>query len=117
MDGSLKCQLDYLSFHHRRLDFSATQFGWAGLGWSLVGTFVGLALLLPAYAVGGMGAGDVKLLAASVLGFGNHHVLRICFSAIAGGVIAVLLVLWNRSWRRHFLQFQAIVRSFLSSES
>ena len=34
-----------------------------GFGWSLFGTAVGLALLLPAYAIGGMGAGDVKLLA------------------------------------------------------
>ena len=34
-----------------------------GLGWSLFGTFIGLILLLPAYAIGGMGAGDVKLLA------------------------------------------------------
>ena len=38
-------------------------FGWEGLGASLLGTVVGLALLLPAYAIGGMGAGDVKLLA------------------------------------------------------
>src|SRR5688572_10791814 len=35
----------------------------AGIGWSLAGTATGLALLLPAYAIGGMGAGDVKLLA------------------------------------------------------
>src|SRR5690242_5495578 len=34
-----------------------------GLAWSLLGTGVGLALLLPAYAIGGMGAGDVKLMA------------------------------------------------------
>src|ERR1700722_6624762 len=37
--------------------------GWAGLAWSLLGTAVGLGLLLPLYAIGGMGAGDVKLLA------------------------------------------------------
>jgi prepilin peptidase CpaA len=36
--------------------FSLAAFGWEGLGWSLVGTVVGLALLLPAYAIGGMGA-------------------------------------------------------------
>ena len=35
---------------------------WSGLGCSLLGTAVGLGLLLPAYAIGGMGAGDVKLL-------------------------------------------------------
>ncbi|MCH8923190.1 MAG: prepilin peptidase, partial [Planctomycetes bacterium] len=43
--------------------YSTAAFGWEGLGWSLVGTVVGLALLMPAYAIGGMGAGDVKLLA------------------------------------------------------
>ena len=43
--------------------YSAAFFGWEGLGWSLLGTVVGLALLLPPYAIGGMGAGDVKLLA------------------------------------------------------
>ena len=49
--------------------YSACAYAWGGdswmvgLGWSLLGTAVGLALLLPPYAVGGMGAGDVKLLA------------------------------------------------------
>ena len=43
--------------------YSTVFFGWEGLSWSLIGTFTGLGLLLPAYAIGGMGAGDVKLLA------------------------------------------------------
>src|SRR4029078_1087479 len=37
--------------------------GWDVLMYRMIGTAVGLALLLPAYAIGGMGAGDVKLLA------------------------------------------------------
>ena len=40
-----------------------TQDGLSGLGWSLLGTFVGMMLLLVLRNVGGMGAGDVKLLA------------------------------------------------------
>ena len=43
--------------------YSAYAFGFEGIGWSLVGTAVGLAVLMPAYAIGGMGAGDVKLMA------------------------------------------------------
>ncbi|MGI9468039.1 MAG: prepilin peptidase [Rubripirellula sp.] len=39
------------------------QDGMIGLGWSLLGTFVGMMLLLVLRNVGGMGAGDVKLLA------------------------------------------------------
>src|SRR5207245_9309153 len=37
-----------------------------GIGGSLLGTLLGLGLLLPVYAIGGMGAGDVKM----TMGFG-----------------------------------------------
>src|SRR5436190_4103732 len=43
--------------------YSTVAFGFEGLGWSLLGTLIRLALLLPAYPIRGMGAGDVKLLA------------------------------------------------------
>ena len=56
--------------------YSTLAFGWEGLGWSLLGTVVGLALLLPAYAIGGMGAGDVKLLAGvGAWVYGHTHCL------------------------------------------
>src|SRR6476646_511095 len=38
-----------------------------GIGSALAGTFLGLALMLPVYAIGGMGAGDVKM----TMGFGS----------------------------------------------
>src|SRR5688572_10689038 len=43
--------------------FNVWMSGWSGLGAALLGTVVGLATLLPLYSVGGMGAGDVKLMA------------------------------------------------------
>src|SRR4029450_7457447 len=39
-------------------------FGLAGLVDGVGGAVVGLLILLPLYAIGGMGAGDVKLMAA-----------------------------------------------------
>src|SRR4051812_18773227 len=45
------------------LVYNTVAFGWEGLLASVLGMIVGLALLMPAYAIGGMGAGDVKLLA------------------------------------------------------
>jgi prepilin peptidase CpaA len=88
---------------------SAMSFGWAGLGWSLVGTLVGLALLLPAYAIGGMGAGDVKLLAGVGAWVGGTVTLyAYCVSALIGGVIAILMVLYRRSWHKHYTQFWTI---------
>lgn len=84
--------------------------GWDGLWYSLLGTAVGLGLLLPAYAVGGMGAGDVKLLA----GVGAWMWPSVTFfafavSALVGGVIAVGMIAWTRSWDKHRDQFWLIL--------
>ena len=88
---------------------STMSFGWEGLGWSLVGTLVGLALLLPLYAIGGMGAGDVKLLAGVGAWVGGSITLyAFCVSGIVGGVIALLMVLYRRGWRKHHDQFWMI---------
>ena len=74
--------------------YSTAYFGWEGLGWSLLGTVVGLALLLPAYAIGGMGAGDVKLLAGvGAWVWATTTLYAFCVSAVVGGVIAVAMVL------------------------
>jgi prepilin peptidase CpaA len=89
--------------------YSTAAFGWEGLGWSLLGTVVGFALLFPAHAIGGMGAGDVKLFAG--VGAWLHATQTwhaFCVSAIVGGLIAIALVAWRRDWRKHWNQFQII---------
>jgi len=94
--------------------YSSVCFGWEGMGWSLVGTIVGLGLLLPAYAIGGMGAGDVKLLAGVGAGVGGTATLyAFCVSAILGGLIAVAMVLWRRDWYHHSAQFWKITGEIL----
>ena len=88
---------------------SFLSYGWEGLGWSLVGTVVGLGLLLPAYAIGGMGAGDVKLLAGVGAWVGGTITLyAFCVSAIVGGAIALCMVLYRRAWHQHYDQFFTI---------
>ncbi len=90
--------------------YSAVFFGWAGLGWSLVGTAVGLALLLPAYAIGGMGAGDVKLLAGvGAWVWGTVTFYAFCLSAVFGGVIALGMVFFAHQWHHHKAQFFSIL--------
>ena len=85
-------------------------FGVPGLGWSLMGTAVGLALLMPAYAVGGMGAGDVKLLAGvGAWIWSTHTFYAFCISAFIGGLIAVGMVLARRNWGHHRRQFFGII--------
>ena len=95
--------------------YSTACFGWMGLGWSMVGTAVGLGLLLPAYAIGGMGAGDVKLLAGvGAWVWGTTTFYAFCISAIFGGVIAVGMVLYARGWQEHKAQFWSIANEILS---
>jgi prepilin peptidase CpaA len=68
--------------------------GWAAAGWSLAGLLVGALLFFPMFALRGMGAGDVKLLAAvgAWLGPGQVAIVALATS-IAGGVIAVVVAL------------------------
>jgi prepilin peptidase CpaA len=84
--------------------------GWEGLLYSLLGTAVGLALLLPAYAIGGMGAGDVKLLAGvGAWMWGTITFYAFAVSAVVGGVIAVAMVVWAGAWQKHKNQFWSIL--------
>ncbi len=84
--------------------------GWEGLAYSLIGTVVGLALLMPAYAIGGMGAGDVKLLAGvGAWVWGTHTFYAFAVSTLVGGIIAIGMVLWKKSWNKHKNQFWYIL--------
>ncbi len=90
--------------------FNTAVLGWEGLGMSLLGTVVGLALLLPAYAIGGMGAGDVKLLAGVGAWVGSGVTFyAFCVSAVIGGLIAVAMVVCRRGWSKHKNQFLMIL--------
>ena len=93
---------------------SGVLYGWAGLGASLMGTAIGLGLLLPAYAIGGMGAGDVKLLAGvgAWVGF-SQTIWAFVASAIIGAIIAVIMVVVSRKWRHHQSQFFGIISEIL----
>lgn len=70
--------------------------GTNGLLFSLLGTIVGFALLVIPYCMGGIGAGDVKLLMV-VGSFGGIKVViySFCLGAIAGGIIASGVYLFN----------------------
>ena len=64
----------------------------AGLGIAAAGLGLALLIYLPLYLLRGMGAGDVKLMAAigAIVGPGNWLVIFIA-TALIGGVLAVCL--------------------------
>jgi prepilin peptidase CpaA len=87
----------------------------AGLGWSLLGTGVGLALLMPAYAIGGMGAGDVKLLAGvGAWLHGETTFYAFCLSAVVGGILAVAMAVKRRSLGKHTMQAKVILNEIVT---
>ncbi|MCI0491753.1 MAG: prepilin peptidase [Planctomycetes bacterium] len=89
--------------------------GWEGLMFSLAGTAVGLALLMPAYAIGGMGAGDVKLLAGvGAWVWSTNTLYAFAATAVIGGIIAVGMVFFRRKWNKHQSQFWLICNEILT---
>jgi prepilin peptidase CpaA len=72
-------------------------FGWRGLGSSLAGCLFAGGIVFLFYLVRAMGAGDVKLLAAigSLVGPSNA-VMVLAATAISGGVLALLYVMFRR---------------------
>ncbi len=77
----------------------AVYFGWSGVGQGAAGIGVGLACLILPWAMGGMGAGDVKLLAAIGAWLGPAMCLAaFAVGALAGGVIALVMIAAQRKF-------------------
>jgi len=70
----------------------------AGVYFSLSGLAVGILVLILPYLLGGMGAGDAKLMGTVGVFIGPKNVfIAFIYTAIIGGLYALLLVLMN--WR------------------
>ena len=72
--------------------------GWPGVLQGLEGAGVGLALLFLFYQLGGIGAGDVKLLAVIGAYGGVTFVLSVfAWAALTGGLVSLLFLLRKRA--------------------
>jgi len=77
--------------------------GWSGAGMSAAGWLVGVAAFFPFFALGGMGAGDIKLLGAIGAWLGPVATIWVAlFSSIAGGVMAVIVAAFSGYLMRAF---------------
>ncbi len=97
------------------LIFSTYMGGWGGFGAGMLGMVVGLLTLMPLYAVGGMGAGDVKLMAGIGAWLGWQITLyAFCVSVIVGAIMAVCMVLWRGAFEKHYKQFLLILMEWIN---
>ncbi|WP_077328396.1 A24 family peptidase [Virgibacillus siamensis] len=80
--------------------------GWAGLGHSFIGFLIGFGLLLIPYMLGGMGAGDVKLLALIGAMKGGAFVFEsFIYMALIGAVFAIGIILFRRGVFKSILYY------------
>jgi prepilin peptidase CpaA len=87
--------------------------GFSGLGYSLLGTFVGMMLLLVLRNVGGMGAGDVKLLAGVGAWLGTIITLYVfAATAIVGGIMAAIMIYRSGNYIKHLAMAHQIIHEW-----
>jgi prepilin peptidase CpaA len=72
---------------------------WSDYGWHLAAGVVVLSVTFTLFAIGGMGGGDAKLLAATALwmGFGQELMQYLVYSAAFGGLLTMLILVYRRS--------------------
>jgi prepilin peptidase CpaA len=86
----------------------------AGIGSALGGAAVGCALFLPLYALRGMAAGDVKLMATVGLFLGPAATLQACILTwCVGGVMALLMILYTRRWSDAWANLRSLLLPLL----
>lgn len=84
--------------------------GWAGLGSATAAGLIAGSVFLIFYLAGGMGAGDVKLIAAVAALAGLPRVTPLLIlTALAGGVLAVVLALSRGRLKATFLNVGALL--------
>ena len=105
--------------------------GEGGIGSALFGTFLGFILLIPVYAIGGMGAGDVKM----TMGFGSWIgafygintgadvdgasiiFWAFCCGVIAGGVIGLGMILVRGQFQQNAQHVREIVGDMFKAKN
>ena len=90
-------------------------YGLSGIKMSLLGLLTGFAILLIPYFLGGMGAGDVKLLAFIGAAKGSIFVLNTAvYMAITGGIIALIIIVFRKQTISFFKSLFLWLFSFFS---
>ncbi|MCY6371177.1 A24 family peptidase [Clostridium ganghwense] len=89
-------------------------YGYIGLKSSLLGFVVGFGILLIPYFSGGIGAGDVKLLALIGAIKGSTFVFNTAlYMAVIGGIMALVVILYHKDSLKFFKELFLWIISLL----
>jgi len=114
-------------------DWFTESTGTGGIGASLIGTALGFILLYPVYAIGGMGAGDVKMQMGFGAWVGAYYglwesteepthpgaiwIILVAFAVavIVGGFMAICMILIRGQFRRNLDNTRAILGDLVNA--
>lgn len=90
--------------------FHAVQDGAGGFAFSFLGLLVGFSTLIVFYALGGIGAGDVKLMAGVGAWLGIWLTLDVVIIAgLATGIYSLIVILSSGGWRSVWTNFSILL--------
>lgn len=80
-----------------------------GLSHAFLGLVVGLLVFFPLFALGAMGAGDVKLMAAVGAWIGASSIIYVAlYASVAGGIMALVVAIRQRYLGTLFSNIKAL---------
>jgi prepilin peptidase CpaA len=97
-----------------------------GIGAALAGTALGFVLLAPLYAIGGMGAGDVKMQMGFGSWIGAYYglwtglwvvLVAFCAAAVIGGVLALVMIGVRGQYRTNLANAREILGDWVAAKS
>jgi prepilin peptidase CpaA len=89
--------------------------GWPGVKLSLLGTALGLGLLLPFVLIHSLGGGDWKLVGGLGAFFGPQRLMTVLIlTLLINGVMALVMVIWKRRVGQTFRNLGRMIGAFSS---
>jgi prepilin peptidase CpaA len=96
--------------------YSIILYGLKGLLFSILGLILGMGFFLIPYLIGGMGAGDVKLMGALGTFLGAENVFWACiFSFVFGGFYGICHLIYKRKTKSYLRRYGVMVKTFFST--
>ena len=95
-----------------------TGMDWAAYGWHFLAGALVLCVTFAMFALGGMGGGDAKLLAATALwmGFSIELMRYLVYASIIGGLLTVAVVIYRGSTLSVFTGGNLFLRHFANEK-